>query len=123
MIGAMIAVLAEVVATQPVARGDILEPADLAGPAQEVSALVGQQARRPLFPGRRVRSLDVQEPLAVERQSAVTVLFVRGALTLRTEGRALSGGSLGEATTVALPGRRTPIPARITGVGEVQVML
>lgn len=123
MLSLLVLIAADVVAAQPIARGDVIAESHLSGPQREVSALVGKQARRPIFPGRQVRISDVQEPVAVERQSAVTVLFVRGSLMLRTEGRALKAGAIGDAVSVVLPGRRQPIAARVTGLGEVQVLL
>lgn len=112
---------AEVEAARPVAKGAILGAADLSGPEDEVAAFLGKETRRPLFEGRRVRPIDVQEPIAVSRQATVTVLFERGALKLRTEGRALSKGRIGESVQVALPGRREPLAATVVAPGLVTV--
>jgi flagella basal body P-ring formation protein FlgA len=113
--------VAEVRTQAPVPRGTILTEADLVGASAEIDRFVGLEARRPLFAGRVVRPSDVQAPRAVRRQEAVTVHFRRGSLTLRTEGRALAEGAVGDSVNILLDKRRTPITARIIGPGLVEV--
>lgn len=113
--------LMEVSAVRPVRRGDTLYEDDLKGPDAEIALLVGKQARRPIREGHRVRPTDVTAPVAVLRQSAVEVRFVRGALTLRTEGRVLQNGRVGEAVDVLLSGRRKPVMGVVKGPGIVEV--
>jgi flagella basal body P-ring formation protein FlgA len=113
---------AEVRTEGAVPRGAVLTEADLSGSASEVERFVGLEARRPLFAGRVVRASDVQVPRAVRRQEAVTIHFKRGALTLRTEGRAMADGAVGDSVDILLEGRRAPISARIIGPGLVEVV-
>lgn len=112
---------ADVVATRPLERGAILSEADLEGNAGEISALVGHVVRRPLAEGRRVRPFDVERAVDVVRQQTVSVLFRRGALTLRTEGRAMQKGAVGERISISLERRRQPISAMIVAPGVVEV--
>lgn len=112
---------AEVTAARAVQRGQVLAEADLQGPVDELSGFIGMAARRPLFAGRTVRPIDVELPSAVMRQDTVVVLFRRGSLVLRTEGRALKGGAIGERISVTLSGRRKPLSALITDDGIVEI--
>ena len=113
---------AEVTAASALARGTVLREDHLAGGLpKERRALVGNALRRPLAPGRSITPRDVERPKAVARQSAVTVLFRRGTLSLKMEGRALAAGHVGEVVDVSLPGRRRPVAGLITGPGLVEV--
>jgi flagella basal body P-ring formation protein FlgA len=113
---------AEVRAARAVPAGSVLDAQDIAsGTDAEKQAFLGMEARRPLRPGQVLRRYDVTLPTAVRRQSAVIVLFRRGSLTLRTEGRALGAGQIGEMVNIALPARKKPVMGRITGPGQVEV--
>ncbi len=115
-------VSAEVLAARPLARGDVLTPADLTATSpDELAAYVGMAVRRPIFEGRALRTYDVALPTAVSRQDTVAVHFKRGALSLEMQGRALGEGAVGERIDISLPGRRNPIGALITGPGTVEV--
>ena len=114
-------VSAEVVTTRSIERGQAVRLADLLGPEDEVQSMLGRVARRPLRRGRPVRTYDLEEATAVVRQQSVTVLFKRGTLTLRTEGRALRSGVSGEWIDVALQGRRRALSAKIISPGVVEV--
>jgi len=78
-----------VLTTRALARGDVLAASDLSGAQHDIAPFVGMAARRPLPEGRKIRALDVEEPVAVMRQDTVRVLFQRGGLKLETQGRAL----------------------------------
>ena len=113
---------AEVLAARPLARGDVLTPADLtASSPDELAIYIGMAVRRPIFEGRALRAYDVARPTAVSRQDTVAVHFKRGPLSLEMQGRALGEGSVGERIDISLPGRRNPIGAVITGPGIVEV--
>ena len=110
-----------VLTTRALARGDVLAASDLVGAEDDIAPFVGMAARRPLPEGRKIRTLDVEEPVAVMRQDTVRVLFQRGALTLETQGRALKNGRIGDTVSVSLDGRRAPVAGLVTGPGQVEV--
>ncbi len=119
---AAMALSLDVTAARPIARGTIVVAEDFLGDQDDVALLVGMEAQRPIFKGREVNPDDLGAPAAVRRQSTVTVLFTRGTLTLKTEGRALRAGRVGEGVDVLLPGRRQPIPATVVGPLTVEVL-
>ena len=102
--------------TQPVRAGVVLERDYLVshpgakppGAIESLEDVIGLETRVSLYPGRPIHSLDVGPPTLVRRNDIVTVVFVRGALQLQTEGRALDGGGVGERVQVMnLDSRRT----------------
>src|SRR3546814_3034090 len=59
--------------------------------------LVGKEARRVLSEGRPVTETSVGEPLVVERNRPVSLVYTVGDLRITAKGRALADGSVGEA--------------------------
>ncbi|MEM1379035.1 MAG: flagellar basal body P-ring formation chaperone FlgA [Pseudomonadota bacterium] len=116
-----LSVVTDVTAVRSLDRGQIIEEADIEGDGQEVLNFVGRAVRRPIGSGRTIRRYDTQAPKDVIRQQGVAVLFVRGPLTLRTEGRAMDSGSVGDRINIALKGRRQPLSAIIVAPGRVEV--
>lgn len=112
---------AEVTTLRGLERGEIVRETDLEGPADEVDAIAGRVLRRPVQRGRVVRRYDVEEAMDVVRQQGVIIQFIRGPLALRTEGRAMQSGSIGDRINVAVKGRRETMSARIVAPGIVEV--
>jgi flagella basal body P-ring formation protein FlgA len=101
--------------------GAVLTSADLSGEPARIEELIGRQMRRSLPAGAAVTPADVRAPSLVLRNKLVRVQFVKGALSISSEGRALSTGSLGESVRVmSLPSKST-IEGVVVGPGVVQV--
>ena len=82
---------------------------------------IGFEARVTLYPGRPIRPGDVGPAALVERNQPVMLVFVRGALTISTEGRALARGAAGDAIRVMNLGSRTTVSGVVQGDGSVRV--
>ena len=120
------------VLVEPVARGDILAEryfvrarvplhAIGADAARDVSDLIGKMSRRALRIGAVVAESDVIEPIAVERNDEVTIIYRSGSILLRASGRALRTATKGEVISVVnLQSERT-ISARVIEPGVVEV--
>lgn len=106
---------------RPVAVGEILSTEDIAGDATAVGALVGKQVRRHMPEGALVRPADVRAPLMVTRNAIVRMQFVRGALKISAEGRALSNGAYGDSVRVMSLSSRTTITGVVADEGLVEV--
>ncbi|MGB3722633.1 MAG: flagellar basal body P-ring formation chaperone FlgA [Pacificimonas sp.] len=105
-------------------RGSVIEGLDLMAAAQTPGAIpasdvIGKEAARRLVPGRAIRAADVREVRAVERGEDITIVFAAGALEISAQGRALSGGGMGDSVRVQSADSRTPLSATITGPGRV----
>lgn len=84
-------------------------------------ALVGQQTTRALMAGQPINRLHVRAVPLVARESAVTVLYERGSVTLTGRADALEDGQLGQSIRVRNPASRTTLVATVSGPGTVTV--
>jgi flagella basal body P-ring formation protein FlgA len=103
------------------AAGVILAEDDLSGEPASIGELTGKQLRRFMPAGAAVRSADVRAPVLVTRNTLVRMQFVKGALTISAEGRALSNGALGEEVRVIALSSKSTIGGIVIGEGLVQV--
>ncbi|MEM9725573.1 MAG: flagellar basal body P-ring formation chaperone FlgA [Pseudomonadota bacterium] len=69
---------------------------------------VGLESRVALFRGKPIRTADLAPPTLVRRNAIISLVFRRGALSIRTDGRALDAGAAGERIRIMnLDSRRT----------------
>ncbi|MEO1458043.1 MAG: flagellar basal body P-ring formation chaperone FlgA, partial [Pseudomonadota bacterium] len=88
----------EIRAARVLPSGTVLAPSDLqvfgaarAGahaPARAVAALLGQETQRTILQGMPIATSDVAPPTLVSRNDQVEIVVERGALRIRTFGRA-----------------------------------
>ncbi len=103
------------------AAGAILAAEDLSGDPATVALLSGKQLRRFMPAGAAIRPADVRAPVLVARNALVRMQFVKGALSISAEGRALSSGALGEEVRVLALSSKSTIAGVVVGEGVVQV--
>lgn len=112
--------------------GDIITPADIEmkrvalGFAGETGIdgaddLVGKALRRNTRAGVMLKLADVTEPLAVHRNSQVTVLFRSGPMTLTVVGQSLTDASAGQPVQVMNTVTRKILNGVATAEGAVEV--
>jgi flagella basal body P-ring formation protein FlgA len=96
-----------VVPLRTIKPGEVISTADLRVTLSEAEGALtspeeaaGLVARRLLVAGRPVRAGDVGPPVLVRRNSHVPLVFTRGGLAIRTEGRAMSDGGEGDRVRV-----------------------
>ena len=71
--------------------GDLtMADGDISGAADELSQVVGQEARIAIYAGRPVRLKDVGPPAVIERNEVVPLVFQKNGLQITAEGRSLS---------------------------------
>jgi len=88
----------------------------------DLEAVVGKEARRFFKPGQMLEARYLAEPPLVQRGDLVTIYVRRGALTIKTSGRAQESGTLGQIIEVRRDGtrrRQDLIEAVVTGPGTV----
>src|SRR3954468_20850970 len=84
---------------------------------------VGMQARRQLRAGQALRVTDLAKPDLVTRDQNVTLIYESGGLYLTIRGKALEGGTEGDAVNVLnLQSKRT-VSGIVVGRGQVSVAI
>jgi len=119
------------VLARPVQRGEILSPDDfvyekrspnMGRGAIEAQAAKGLEAVRPLSPGSVVRVSDVITPRLVRRGEPVLIAYKVGALTITTQGRALSSAGAGEPVRVVTTSTQRTLDGFVAGNGLVRIV-
>lgn len=87
----------------------------------DAAAVVGQEARIAISPGRAIRATDLVRATLVERNAVVAMSFVVGGLEIVTEGRALARGGEGDVIDIMNLSSRTRLRGRILADGSVTV--
>jgi flagella basal body P-ring formation protein FlgA len=124
------AALAEsLVATRTLRANMLIGPGDVApidrpappGAAIHPDEVVGLEARVTLYAGRPIPLSALGPPALVERNQIVTLVFQRGGLEIRTDGRALGRGGEGDTIRIMNLASRNTVTGWVTGAGEVHV--
>lgn len=122
------AVAGTLVATRVIPAGAVIGVSDVAVSDHDVSggvatpeAAIGKEARVMIHTGSVILSAHLQPPALVERNELVEMRYVRGPLFIRSEGRALDRGALGERVRVMNLSSRAIVSAIVAEVGVVSV--
>ena len=99
-----------------------LAPGPIDGAVTDPAAAIGLEARVTIFEGRPVRLADLSAPALVERNAVVTILYRRGALEIRSSGRALGRAAAGDSLRVLNTQSRTVIVGTLRPDGTVEVI-
>ncbi len=99
-----------------------LAPSVDAVDAADVYKLVGKLAQTRLEPGTVLLHSHVEEPVAVERNSLVQVIYHVDGFVLKTQARARGEGRVGEIIEVRLEDTKSSFLARVDGPGRVVVV-
>jgi flagella basal body P-ring formation protein FlgA len=125
--------VATVVTTRAVERGEVLQSPDLetrwvrqTDPASRHAAtlerILGRQARQALRPGQTVEASLLVEPMMVRRRDTIEVIAARGAVSVRRPAVALADGVLGDTITVeTTDGTKSRFLARVVGTRLAEV--
>ena len=98
-----------------------LDPTQVNGAYSPLDAVIGQEARVAIYPGRVVMRGSVGEPAMVDRNQAVELIYEVGGLTIRAEGRALGRGAVGERIRVMNSDSRTVLFGTVAPNGSIMV--
>lgn len=117
-----------VIAKRTIRAQEILSQADLRviaetvpGMANNVEAIAGLEARRIIYAGRPISMNDVGPPALVDRNQVVLLAYRTGGLVIKTDGRALGRGGMGDRVRVINLESRTTVSGRIGQNGIVWV--
>ena len=117
-----------VVPLRTIRAQEVIGPGDLrllatetAGAFTAIDQVAGLEARVALYPGRAVRPADVGPPALVDRNQVVTLIYVQGALAIRTEGRVLDRAGVGDRVKVMNLASRATVMGRVLPDGSISV--
>lgn len=117
-----------VVATRTIRAQEVIpsdairvDAARIAGAYDNINAVIGQEARVAIYPGKPILRGTIGAPALVERNQLVEMVFQRGGLRITSEGRALGRGGKGERIRVMNMGSRNVLFALIQADGSVSV--
>ena len=131
--GSVVETVEAAVLARSVERNEVIKSSDVMTerrPKAEVGndavardSAVGMQARRQLRAGQALRVTDLAKPDLVTRDQNVTLIYESGGLYLTIRGKALEGGTEGDAVNVLnLQSKRT-VSGIVVGRGQVSVVI
>lgn len=91
------------------------------GMANSLESVAGLEARRIIYAGRPVAINDIGPPALVDRNQIVALAYRVNGLTIKTDGRALGRGGLGDHIRVINLESRTTVSGKIDNSGTVWV--
>lgn len=119
------AVAGEYTAVKTLRVGNVIAKSDLniavSDETNDWTRLIGKEVRRPIYVGRVVRSQDVGPITVIQRNDIVSVFYRVGGLGLRTEGRALDSGGVGELIKIMNLSTKTTVSAFVVGPQRTEV--
>jgi flagella basal body P-ring formation protein FlgA len=86
-----------------------------------LDAIIGQEARVALYPGRAIRAGDIGPPASIERNQVVPLIYTHGGLRIETEGRALARAGTGDYLRAMNLASRATVTGRVTADGRIEV--
>ncbi|MCI4662365.1 MAG: flagellar basal body P-ring formation chaperone FlgA [Neomegalonema sp.] len=118
-----------VLASRTLRPGEIITARDLqlapglaqADMIETIDTAVGLETRVAIYRGRPVRLSEIGAPTLVHRNDIVEIVFQRGSLALRSEGRALDAGALGERVRVMNLDSRVTIYGSVRGSNLIEM--
>jgi len=115
-------------ATRVIRANTVIEPNDVTvsdvsmpGALAAGANISGMEARVTLYPGRPIMPAHVGAAALVTRNQPVTLIYRHGALSIATEGRALSRGGVHDTVKVMNLDSRTTVIGRVHENGTVHV--
>ena len=125
--GAPPAFASDIVAARNIRAGAIIVAADIVAPdtvegLRAAAAYIGQEAARSIYKGQPLDSAELRAPTVVARNAVVTMEFVKGPMTIATEGRALDQGGEGDRIRVMNLLSRRIVTATIVNATTVRTL-
>ena len=96
-------------------------PGATPGGIDSIEAAVGMEAKVALYPGRPILLSQIGAPALVERNALVRLGYMKGPLSIVTEGRALDRAAAGEPVRVMNLQSRQTVTGTVAPDGSVEV--
>lgn len=122
------------VSSQPLTRGTVLAPGDVKQNRYDLAKLangyfthasqsVGMKLKRSISAGTALTPAMVKKPQIIKRGQQVTMLARAGRMEVRTTGKALANGAIGDRIAVINLSSKQKLEGIITANGEIQIDL
>jgi len=112
----------EVISENDIEWADVREEVVRRDIVTNLRQVVGQEPRYPLRAGAPIRTAEIQKPVSVARNSAVTIIVRTPFMVLSAQGRATEDGSVGDVIRVTNVQSKQIVDARVEGPGQVSVI-
>ncbi|MHA6494581.1 flagellar basal body P-ring formation chaperone FlgA [Pseudomonas borbori] len=123
-----------VTSTRPLKRESVVTAMDVTLAERDVGLLkqgyltavkqaIGKKLTRPLLPDQILAPIHVEQAEVVKRGDQVVISAHSGGISVRMPGEALSDGGIGKQINVRNQRSQRVIKARITGPGQVEVLM
>jgi len=93
-----------------------------ASPAADPGELEGKRLRHGVIAGQPVMPEDFERIPDVDRRGRVDVIASFGSIRMQTKGTSAGAGNVGDTVSVLVDGAQTPVRARVTEKGVVDVV-
>lgn len=94
-----------------------IRPDNTEGAVSDPRDAIGSETRETVYQGQSLFSKDLGPPAIIDRNQRVTLLYRNGPLSIRTEGRSLSRGGVGDQIRVLNVSSKTTVTAVIDSDG------
>lgn len=113
----------DLVAARTLRVGTVLTAADirLATDQAMPDGVIGREIRRAVYAGRSISLSDLGPPTLIRRNDVVTMIYQVGRLGLRTQGRSMGSGGMGEVIEILNLDTRLKVRGTIVGPERVEV--
>ncbi len=109
--------------SQTVIEADDLVASDAAVPGgiASIEEAVGKEAKVALYPGRPILLSQIRAPALVERNAVVKMNYMKGPLSIVTDGRALDRAGVGEPVRVMNLQSKQTVTGTVAQDGSIEV--
>ncbi len=118
----------ELVASKIIRAGSILSASDIVTPDNHAALrravdIIGMETTRTLYKGQAIDMVTLRTPTLIKRNAIVQMEYIKGPMTISSEGRALDKGGLGDRVRVMNLTSKRIVTVIVTGADTVKAQL
>jgi flagella basal body P-ring formation protein FlgA len=118
----------ELLASKIIRAGSVLSATDLVTPNNHEALrravdIIGMETTRTLYKGQAIDTVTLRTPTLIKRNAIVQMEYIKGPMTISSEGRALDKGGLGDRVRVMNLTSKRIVTVVITGIDSVKAQL
>jgi flagellar basal body P-ring formation protein FlgA len=118
----------ELVSSRIIRAGSILSATDIVAPNNHEALrravdIIGMETTRTLYKGQTINTTTLRTPTLIKRNAIVKMEYIKGPMTISSEGRALDKGGLGDRVRVINLTSKRIVTVIVTGADSVKAQL